>query len=188
MSMSTPKYSYEKNGIEDDEGDDLLSNDSLSGKSHTGLRCRFRYWANVVVYSSFVISYASFIFLYLNGRSHKGCLFGQEAIYENPPLKYETVIFQRAGFHDRAHDHRTVYEGRPNDENNRAWERLMSGKLQPEPRSLLRPNEILVVGIASISEKEDSKLVNGSAKSRRNPQEHIVELEVFHQLHCLVST
>lgn len=43
------------------------------------------------------------------------------------------------------------------------------------------------MGIASISENEDSKLLNGSAKSQRNPQEHMVELEVFHQLHCLVS-
>ena len=45
----------------------------------------------------------------------------------------------------------------------------------------------MLVGIVSISEKEDSRLLNGSANSRANPQEHIVELEVFHQLHCLVS-
>ena len=43
------------------------------------------------------------------------------------------------------------------------------------------------MGIASISEKEDSRLLNGSAKSQRNSREHVVELEVFHQLHCLVS-
>ena len=56
-----------------------------------------------------------------------------------------------------------------------------------QSRISLRSNGVLAVGIASISEKEESRLLNGSAKSQRNSREHVVELEVFHQLHCLVS-
>ena len=42
------------------------------------------------------------------------------------------------------------------------------------------------MGIASISAEENAKLQGGSAKSKKNPEEHIIEIEMFHQLHCLV--
>lgn len=45
-----------------------------------------------------------------------------------------------------------------------------------------------LAGVISISGEENAKLVNGSAASRKNPQQYIVELELFHQIHCLVGS
>ena len=130
MSVSTAEYSCEKTSIEEDEEVNLLPNDSLNGQRHASLRYRLRYWSCVLALLFFIISHAVFVFLYLNGRGQTRCLLGQEAIYDDPPITYETVTFQRTGFHDLAHNHRTVYEGRPDPENNKAWERLMSGGIQ----------------------------------------------------------
>lgn len=44
-----------------------------------------------------------------------------------------------------------------------------------------------IVGIVSIHEDEAARLPGGTARSAVNPNEYVVELEMFHQLHCLVS-
>jgi hypothetical protein len=49
-------------------------------------------------------------------------------IYDDPPIKYEKVIFDQAGFHDRLHQETTIYEGQPDAANNASWDRLMSGR------------------------------------------------------------
>lgn len=130
MSVSTAERSHEKISIEDDEGFNLLPNDRLIGQRRASLRNRLGWWWWVLAQLFFAISYALFVFLYFNGRGQKRCLLGQEAIYDDPPIKYETVIFQRTGFHDLAHNHRTVYEGRPDAKNNNAWDNLMSGRIR----------------------------------------------------------
>lgn len=50
-------------------------------------------------------------------------------IYDDPPIAYEKLAFQRTGFHDAAHNQKTIYEGRPDAANNAAWDRLMSGSI-----------------------------------------------------------
>ena len=131
MSTFTPERSREEKSMEDDERVDLLPNDIPKGQRNGSLRSHLKYWSCVIARLCFVISYAVLVLVYLNQRGEKTCLIGQETIYDDPPVKYETVTFQQAGFHDTAHNHRTVYEGRPDAENNKAWEKLMSGRIQP---------------------------------------------------------
>lgn len=47
-------------------------------------------------------------------------------IYSDLPVEYESVTFQRAGFHAE-NMNKTIYEGRPNAKNNAQWNLLMSG-------------------------------------------------------------
>ncbi|KAK3690281.1 hypothetical protein B0T22DRAFT_379654, partial [Podospora appendiculata] len=88
-------------------------------------------------------------------------------IFDDAPIVYESVRFQRAGFHDSRHAAPTIYEGAPNRANDEAWYRLLS------------------VGVVLISDEENSRIVNGSASTRQDSHQHIVELELFHQLHCV---
>ena len=138
MSMSTAGCSYEKTSIDDDEGFSLLPNDSVIGQRRANFRSRLSYWLWVLAHLVFFISYALLIFLYLNERGQMRCLLGQEDIYDDPPIKYETVVFQQTGFHDVAHNHRTAYEGRPDAKNNNVWDNLMSGKIQFQSKILMR--------------------------------------------------
>ncbi|KXH46447.1 hypothetical protein CNYM01_08477 [Colletotrichum nymphaeae SA-01] len=88
-------------------------------------------------------------------------------IFEDAPIKYEPVRFQRAGFHDLRHEPKTPYEGAPTAENEAAW------------------NALLSVGVVAVSERESSRLTNGTASTVHDPKTHVVELEMFHQFHCL---
>lgn len=90
-------------------------------------------------------------------------------IFNDAPVIYEATRFQRAGFHDHRHNSLTPYEGPPNEQNEAAWARLLR------------------VGVIAINEQENSRLINGTAPTMQDPKSHIVELEMFHQLHCLVS-
>ena len=49
-------------------------------------------------------------------------------IFDDNPVVYESVRFQRAGFHDPRHNVTTIYEGAPNGENEAAWNRLLAGE------------------------------------------------------------
>jgi len=49
------------------------------------------------------------------------------------------------------------------------------------------PTNVEIVGIATISNDENMNLPSGTAKSLVNPKQHLVEIEMFHQLHCIVS-
>jgi hypothetical protein len=46
---------------------------------------------------------------------------------------------------------------------------------------------VFIVGVVSISKKELKRLPGGTAVNRAEPNTYVVELEMFHQLHCLVS-
>ncbi|KAH8198750.1 hypothetical protein TruAng_007070 [Truncatella angustata] len=94
-------------------------------------------------------------------------IFGNENIFHDPPVGWTNLRLERAGFHDSRHAVFTAYEGAPNAQNNAAW------------------NDILSVGVVAINEKENSKLTNGSAPLLGKPGQYVVELEMFHQLHCL---
>ncbi|KAI0520849.1 hypothetical protein F5B22DRAFT_653787 [Xylaria bambusicola] len=90
-----------------------------------------------------------------------------EGIFTDIPIVYEYKRFQRAGFHDTKHKDLTLYEGKPNKHNNAAWEHLLE------------------VGVVAISREENERLKNGTATTPANSNEYMVELELFHQLHCL---
>ena len=45
----------------------------------------------------------------------------------------------------------------------------------------------MTVGVVSISSQENTRLKNGTAFTRQDHSEYVVELEMFHQLHCLVT-
>jgi hypothetical protein len=127
--MSTIESLVEKISTDDGEEVTLLYTGSPNESKHISLRSKLCFWAWILLRVS-VVSYVFIItFLYFHQRTQRQCLLGQEAIYNDPPLSYKRINFQQAGFHDLAHNNRTVYEGRPNHENNKAWERLMSGNL-----------------------------------------------------------
>ena len=44
----------------------------------------------------------------------------------------------------------------------------------------------LAVGVIAISSQENARITNGSAVLNKTSGTHMVELEMFHQLHCLV--
>ena len=177
----------ERTSTEDGEKVNLLYTEHIDERKHLNSRSRLYFWVRILL-QTFLVSYAFIIsVLYLHQKSQRQCLLGQEAIYDNPPRQTRTVKFQQAGFHDEAHKDRTIYEGRPDGENNDAWDRLMSGVYMLKwPLAVIL--HLSTVGVVAISAAENDRLVEGSAKSQRNKNEYVVELEVFHQLHCLVSS
>ena len=43
------------------------------------------------------------------------------------------------------------------------------------------------MGVVGISKEENSRLLNGTATAPKDPKQYVVEIELFHQLHCLVG-
>ncbi|KAK1850329.1 hypothetical protein CCHR01_07038 [Colletotrichum chrysophilum] len=122
--------------------------------------------------AAFLVSYVLLAYLVFVTKGSVLCVLGNEvlpiqAIFDDSPVIYETVRFQRAGFHDRRHNTNTLYEGPPNKQKEAAWDRLLS------------------VGVVAISEQESSRITNGTASAVGDSKKHIVELEMFHQFHCL---
>ena len=128
MSPAPAECSYEKLISSEDNEELQTSPSTLRARKDAGLRQKLYHCLWITGRLFFLISYLIFVILYLDSRGHNRCLLGQETIFENVQIEYEDVEFQRAGFHDVSHDERTMYEGRPDLENNKAWERLMSGK------------------------------------------------------------
>lgn len=51
----------------------------------------------------------------------------------------------------------------------------------------INTDHILLVGVSHISRDAAAKLVNKTVPIPGMPGQYVVELSVFHQLHCLVS-
>lgn len=98
------------------------------------------------------------------------------------------MTFKRAGFHDKDHNVMTPWEGRPSIKNEAAWNRLTSGTFFEQYSDLRNANLDATVGVVSLTEDEMKRLPGGTAPNRYNGSEYIVELEMFHQLHCLVNS
>ncbi|OAA36250.1 hypothetical protein NOR_07595 [Metarhizium rileyi] len=110
-------------------------------------------------------SYLILLLHYLRYAHGSSCRFD---IFNDIPIKYEYKRFERAGFHDSRQISNTVYEGRPNKHNDAAWDRLLG------------------VGVVNIFGEENARLTNGSARTTNGPPgSYMVELEMFHQFHCL---
>ncbi|KAL4942954.1 hypothetical protein BDV06DRAFT_211448 [Aspergillus oleicola] len=81
---------------------------------------------------------------------------------ENRILQYNTQTFS-SGFGDE----RTPYMGPPDGAYDRAWEDLYN------------------YGIIKIPQSDAAQLVNHTMPLSSDPGQYIVEVDVFHQLHCL---
>lgn len=108
------------------------------------------------------------------------------AIYEDAPVRYESIAYRRAGFHDSHHSTPTPFEGKPNEKNDAAWDRITSGKLCNDcPGAALADQ--YVVGVVSLSDAEAGQLTPiGTSRSDKGNGPYMVEIAMFHQLHCLV--
>ncbi|PLN76268.1 hypothetical protein BDW42DRAFT_179149 [Aspergillus taichungensis] len=78
-------------------------------------------------------------------------------------IKYGPVTFN-GGF-DKSN--KTPYQGYPNEANNQAWEALYN------------------FGVIEVPRSEAAKLVNTTMPVPEDPTQYVVELDVFHELHCL---
>lgn len=100
-------------------------------------------------------------------------------IYDNTPNQEEVVkipirlkedpfsqVSAKGRFDESAITH-TEFEGRPNGENDKAWE------------------DLLQLGPISVSRDEMSRLPFDTAPNVMKDGEYVVSLNVFHQLHCL---
>ncbi|SMR46131.1 unnamed protein product [Zymoseptoria tritici ST99CH_1E4] len=115
----------------------------------------------------FLASYVLMVTYVWTTRAQDVCALGNEKIYDDIPLIYHKEHFRRAGFHDPRHAINTAYEGIPDDSNEAAWSHLLDA------------------GVVTISPMENARLDHTSAPTRHDKSKFIVELEVFHQLHCL---
>ncbi|KAK9771978.1 putative Cyclochlorotine biosynthesis protein O [Seiridium cardinale] len=120
-----------------------------------------------VALAAFVFSYALMAAYIMRGLRTGSHVLGNEGVYDDAPIVYEKLRFKRAGFHDGNHQATTQFEGRPDVANNAAWDELIS------------------VGVVTISQAENDRLSRPSASMRGDASEHIVEIAMFHQLHCL---
>ncbi|PLB53919.1 hypothetical protein P170DRAFT_344221 [Aspergillus steynii IBT 23096] len=77
-------------------------------------------------------------------------------------VRYETVVFNRSIAPDL-----TEFQGYPSDKNNKAWEDLYQA------------------GMSIIPKEQAAKLVDPSRPHEKVPGYYTVQLDVFHQLHCL---
>lgn len=76
------------------------------------------------------------------------------------------------------------YAGYPDDTKDQMWQDLFSCKTYFTYSSLYVCSQLSAVGMIRISEEESKNLVQPTFKIP-NTDEYLIELEVFHQLHCL---
>jgi len=152
---------------EKDEEGSSEQDDSVNLRPSRRASLRRWLWTWTWIFHVFFFAiYAGIVFI---GRQQMplGYFWGLENIYNDAPKEVETVVFKRSGFHGPTSPHLTPYEGRPNIHNDAEWDRLME------------------VGVVGISKAEAGKLPEGTTESMGNPGTYVVQLEMFHQLHCL---
>ena len=95
-------------------------------------------------------------------------------------ISYENVVFSTGFGHER-----TEYQGPPTAERNALWDDLYGCKFNSillDERGLC----IVEVGISRIPMNSAAKLVNKTVPIPGEEGQYVVQLNVFHQLHCLV--
>ena len=87
-------------------------------------------------------------------------------------------------------DDTTIYQGPPTDAVDTAWEGLYNGRLPfhaPAPTVYYELTQTLDIGLSQIDKESARRLPNKTAPIPGDEEHYIVGLDVFHQLHCLVS-
>ncbi|KAL7798029.1 hypothetical protein V8C37DRAFT_418521 [Trichoderma ceciliae] len=165
----TPSSSFsEEEKAYGESQETLLPQEKVYAPKRSSLLAKIIWGCKLLVKTTFAVSYIFLVFLaWKESRRPDTCVLGDERIFNDPPVYYETTHFQRAGFHDSRHDSNTEYEGTPNTENDAAWDHLLD------------------VGVVNISGEENSRLAVKSASTVKDPNKYMVQLEMFHQLHCL---
>ncbi|KAL4982440.1 hypothetical protein BDW68DRAFT_195347 [Aspergillus falconensis] len=143
-------------------GDDDEAGDLFSSSGHRG-RCRPSLWP-CFLYTAFSVSVLINITYLWDQiqRSKDICIPSPLFSPANRILRYKTQTFS-SGFGDE----RTPYMGPPTDAYDEAWEDLYN------------------YGIIKIPKSDAAQLVNYTLPLASNPDEYVVEIDVFHQLHCL---
>ncbi|OKL57499.1 hypothetical protein UA08_06893 [Talaromyces atroroseus] len=83
------------------------------------------------------------------------------------------IRYKNLAFTTSISPHLTKYQGPPTPENLAAWEDLYSCRF------------LLALGVSRIPMSEAAKLVNKTVPIPDYPGEYVIQLDVFHQLHCL---
>lgn len=99
-------------------------------------------------------------------------------------VRYETVVFDPG-----IGSGRTKYQGFPAEENNKAWEDLYQGRLIILLSFTLTAKLTIgsIAGTSIIPIEEAAKLPVPSRPHEKSPGYYTIQLDVFHQLHCLVA-
>ena len=81
------------------------------------------------------------------------------------------------------------YQGPPSPEKDQLWTELYNCMMsahqltcRPEPNT-----DVIAVGISRIPIEDAAQLVNRTVPIPGDPGQYIIALDVFHELHCLVS-
>ena len=117
-------------------------------------------------------------------RQHK--LYPSQLTYSpaQDVIEYEVKVF-----HKGQEDMPSRFQGPPSPELDEAWESLYEG--MPDHTASTAPSirfNSSSGGISSISKDQARRLVNYTTEIPNHDGEYIVQLDVFHQLHCLVRT
>lgn len=97
-------------------------------------------------------------------------------------VSYENRVFTSGFGHER-----TEYQGPPSPERNALWDDLYGCKFIAVSTTEVSDNLSSQVGISRIARPSAAQLVNRTVPIPGDPGHYVVELNVFHQLHCLVS-
>jgi hypothetical protein len=98
-------------------------------------------------------------------------------------LAHRNVVFT-SGFDAE----QTIYQGPSTPERDKAWEDLYNCASRTPPPQLLMLTPLRAkVGISRIPRSSAAKLVNKTVPIPDDPGYYVISLNVFHQLHCVVS-
>lgn len=97
-------------------------------------------------------------------------------------LEHELVRFKKIR-HEK-----TLFDGPPSDEVDKAWKELYDCTFLTS--LCLSPKIIFIFDLDSfsaISKSEAALILNGTEAFTGDEKHYVVQLDVFHQLHCLVN-
>jgi Mycotoxin biosynthesis protein UstYa len=105
-------------------------------------------------------------------------------------VEYETVVFKISGGGTRD-DPITPYEGPPTPEKDMRWYELINGqhpnKNLPLLQFILTRSFGITVGMISLTPEMNKTLKHPTQPASKEDNTPLVQLDVFHQLHCLNS-
>lgn len=101
-----------------------------------------------------------------------------------------SVEHQIVVFDSNFGDDTTIYQGPPTDAVDAAWEDLYNGMFSLHTSTstvFYELTQVPDIGLSQIDKVSARRLLNKTAPIPGDEEHYIVGLDVFHQLHCLVS-